>query len=181
MNRFIVIALSLLTVLTTNAQLNDDSFVFANCEHMAYVIDVPEARFYDGAKLQVWEYYSNSSNQHLRIEKRGNDCVIRTAFNTNLAFDVTDGKVAGNNPVQLWSAFPDNNIQRWKFEHISGVQFIIRSALDRNYVLAAPSPVRNGSKLCIQKYTGADNQKWFVFPLKSNMYMIYKGVYDKAK
>lgn len=138
-------------------------------------------RFYDGAKLHVWEYYSKSSNQHFRIEMRGAFRVIRTAFNTNFAFDVTDGTVADNNPMQIWSAYPDNNIQRWTLEHVSGVQFIIRSALNNDYVLAAQSPVKNGSKVCIQRYTGAENQKWYIFPLGTNVYKLYQGVCDKSK
>ena len=171
------------------AQTDEIKGVFANVEDLAYVIDVPDARFYDGAKLQVWEHYSKSDNQYFlldMISQKSDDSfieIIRTAFLPDLAFDVTDGKVFENNSVQLWTCHPNSNIQRWEvcFEDD---WMVIRSCLNRDYVLAVERPVRNGSRIVIQKYTGADNQKWLGLPVEAEGYMSdyisYKRLYDKS-
>ena len=171
------------------AQTKEIKCVIANAEDLAFVIDVPDARFYDGAKLQVWEHYSQSDNQYFLfdiISQHSNDCyieLIKTAFLPNLAFDVTDGKVFENNSVQLWTCYPQSKIQRWEL-CFEDNYMVIRSCLNRDYVLAVEKPVKNGSKIVIQKYTGADNQKWKGFPIDadgfSNDYIIYKSLYDKS-
>ncbi len=179
----IFLLLLVLTAFSANAQMLKSEFVFASGEDMRYVIDIPDARFFNGAKLQVWEYYSLSNNQTFRIEKNGGFNVIRTAFNTDFALDVTDGSIFNGNIVQLWQCYPTNNIQRWIVENVYGSYFVIRSALDRNYVLAVKKPVANGSRLCIEKDTGANNQLWVILVKdeSDSFYSIYKLGYDNSK
>lgn len=41
MNRLLVLAIYVFAIFSAKGQLMDDTYVFANCEHLAYVIDVP--------------------------------------------------------------------------------------------------------------------------------------------
>lgn len=183
LQRLTIILLLGLTPLPILAGLIQE-VILANAENLGMVIDVPDARFYDGVKLQVWEYYSNGQNQTLFLEYLNeNTIIIETEFLKEKAFDVTDGIVANNQPVQLWYVHPQSDIQRWKMEVWDGC-FIFRSCLDNNYVLAVESPVTNGSKVVIQKFTGDLNQQWIVVPYKDEQFKIYydeyKALYDNA-
>ena len=159
--------------------------VLGNAENLGMVIDVPDARFYDGVKLQVWEYYSNGQNQQFYLEFLDKDTVIiETEFIKEKAFDVTDGIVENDQPVQLWYVHPQSEIQKWKLDLVDNY-FVFRSCLDTNYVLAVESPVKNGSKVVIQRFTGEKNQKWMIMPYKDKRYKAlcdeYKALYDKAR
>lgn len=159
--------------------------VLANMENIGMVIDVPDARFYDGVNLQVWEYYSTGQNQTFYLDFLDNDTVIIEAeFLKEKAFDVTDGVIQNNQPVQLWYVHPQSNIQTWKLDYVDKY-FVFRSCLDDNYVLAVESPVQNGSKVVIQRFTGEMNQKWVIMPYKDERYKAlfdeYKALHDKAR
>lgn len=179
--KILLAVLLVFTSLSSFSQIIDDTFILSPKVNLATVIDIKDVKFHNGNKLQVWEYYSGSSNQHFKI-KRIDSGVVQfiSNYDTDKAFDVPDGKMTNGNTVQIWKVYP-NPIQYWNLEHVSGVYYVIRCNLDPSYVLTVDGNGGNGSKVYISKYTGEDNQIWAIIGLGGKVYKVYKQGYDKSR
>lgn len=162
------------------AQMLEGTYVISPKVNPATVIDITDVKFHNGNKLQVWEYYSKSYNQHFKLKKiKPGVAQIVTDYDKNISFDVPDGSMFNGNSVQIWQVYA-NPIQYWNLEHISGAYYVIRCNIDPKYVLTVDGNGSNGSKVYISEYTGQDNQIWALIEINSDIYMIFSQFYDKS-
>lgn len=177
----IIFIVLLFTSIPFYAQLLSGTYILYPKVNPATVIDIPDAKFTNGNKLQVWEYYSASSNQHFRVKNiRQGVIQILTNYNTDISFDVPDGRMQDGNQVQIWKAYP-NPIQYWNLEKVKGTFYILRCNIDPSYVLTVVGDGSNGSKVVISKYNGSDNQIWALLKQGTDVYKMHKMFYDRTR
>lgn len=172
-----------------HAQKPTSEFIIATtCGDTRFVVDVTDCKFFNGAKLQLWEYYKGSTNQQFRLyEYNDVDPIILfyCANGFNWAWDVTDGKTEDGNQIQIWEPYPKSSYQRWWLEWHENYDLIpkycyIRSDINTDYVLTAESRA-NGARVILKKFDGSVNQRWHVLKVGGSTWEYFNKLYGKIK
>jgi len=180
MKRLLTIALCIFLVFECSAQ--DKEYIIATYLDK-YVIDVVDGKFYNGAYLQLWEYYKGSQNQQFRIwkiDENSDYIIIHCANGFNWAFDVTDGNVYDGNRIQIWAPFPNSNNQRFRMQKNRDGSYFLHSALNDNFVLAAET-FQNGARIVLKRFDGSVNQKWIIASIGSTLWTFFNNHYGLVK
>lgn len=101
-----------------------------------------------------------TSGQNFKFAKSGSCFTITPQCATSRVLNVYGNSAANNSNVCLWSK-TGHNTQSWIIEYVPAKSgYVIRSANNKNYVLAATGSA-NSSNVCLKKYNSSDNyQIW---------------------
>ncbi|MBR2834030.1 MAG: RICIN domain-containing protein [Bacilli bacterium] len=145
--------------------LKDGKYKFIGSgSHLALTLINNEAKIYSNDKNQIQRFDLNETDA---VESYDNSVangnyIISSIIGSNKVLDVSGAKPRSNTNVQLYSL--NNTLaQVWKFKYINDGMYEIRSALNSKLLLTSV----NGN-VQINKYTGADNQKWYIKMLENN-------------
>lgn len=171
------IAFILLMVTGISAKAQQD--VISNCINFQWVLAVPSGNYVNGQQLIIWDFSDSLADQKFHFYRRLNgNYTIMPAERPNMAVAIPSGIIQQNQAVIIWES--NNNLdQQWILENITGMKYIIRSCINRNYVLA-PLQTAKGAAVVIQKYTGSEAQQWAVIPTNGTFYNgLFKEAYSK--
>lgn len=94
-----------------------------------------------------------------------------------MAIGIPNGIIEQNKPLILWES--NNNLdQQWELQHLRGLKYIIRSRVNRDYVLA-PITGTLDARIVIQKYTGEEHQQWVIMSTNKDFYKNFKNIYSE--
>lgn len=155
-----------------------ETVVMSNCVQHRWVLAVPCGNYVNNQQLIVWNFSDTLADQKFLLLKRPNGAVtISPADRSNMAIGIPNGVLEQNKPLILWES--NNNLdQQWIIEHIQGSIYIIRSCVNRDYVLA-PITGDLDARIVVQRYTGEEHQKWSIMTTSGSLYYIFKGVYSE--
>lgn len=168
----------LFLLLFWGARAEAQSFVMSNCAQHNWVLAVPCGNYVNNQQMIIWKFSDSLGDQKFLLIKRQDGTVtIAPASSPNMAIGIPNCVLEQNKPLILWES--NNNLdQKWIFEHINGSIYIIRSCVNRDYVLA-PLTGELDARIVVQRYTGADHQKWAIMMTNETLYEIFKSVYSE--
>ena len=171
--------LSLLLVLTMVLGMFSASTVFASAaSNTKFSVSVTTNKYYtiknlgsgkmlnvygsknaNNANITVYQA-DKTSGQNFMFIKSGSRYVIQPQCSTSRAVNVYGSTAKANSNVCIWNK-SGSTTQAWIIEYNSAKSgYIIRSANNTNYVLAATGS-KNSSNVCLKKYNPNDNyQVW---------------------
>lgn len=169
-------AFVLLTIVGIDAKAQ--TVVIANCSQFKWVLAVPCGNYVNNQHLIIWNFSETLGDQKFHLFRRSNGNVtIMPQDRPNMAIGIPNGIIGQNNQVILWES--NNNLdQQWELQNLGGLKYIIRSCVNRDYVLA-PITGNLDARIVIQKYTGAEHQQWAIMSTSGDFYNnLFKNVYS---
>lgn len=171
--------IAIIPLLHTGINSKAQSFVISNCSEFNWVLAVPCGNYVNNQQLIIWNFSDTLGDQKFQLYKRPNGGImIRPYDKPNMAIGIPNCIIEQNKPLILWEC--NNNLdQQWELQQIKGMKYIIRSCLNRDYVLA-PLTGNLDARIVIQKYTGAEHQQWVIMSTTGEFYNnIFKPLYSK--
>ena len=130
----------------------------------------------DGTNIITWQEMSGSNDTRFSIVNVGSRYIynLGSEFVANIN-DVKVGKplksVNGN--VELGTASGSLN-EKWYFTRQADGSYFIQSLSDNNYVTVSGGSNKNGTNIITSKYTGGNEQRWFVYPYNNKFELVPK-------
>ncbi len=124
------------------------------------VLDVKDASYDDGAKMQQWTNYS-ANNQRFRIDDMGGGYYKLTAVHSGKLLDVPYASTERG--VQLQQCYDNgNDAQRWQIIDVGGGYYKLISKASGLAMDVSNSSTADGA--VVQQWTdnGTDAQKWYL-------------------
>lgn len=151
---------------TTSSNISEGTYNFA-CVAGGRYMNVYAGWDWNGVNVCVWDA-DGSNEQKMRVTSRGNGKYIITpqSSSSGRVIDVNRGNSyynaiqAGNN-IDLWQA-NDAPAQEWVFTDRGNGKYTIGLASNSELVIACDNPWSNNGNVSLRKYTGAENQLWYL-------------------
>ncbi|MGI6020038.1 MAG: RICIN domain-containing protein [Lachnospiraceae bacterium] len=120
-------------------------------------LDVYAGSVDNGANADIY-IFNGSSAQMFRIEQTSGGYYSIINSKSGKALDVSNGQASEGNNVWQYTR-NGSAAQLWEIDK-DGYYYVLRSRLNREFVLSVEGSGENFSNVVIKKYTGSTNQKW---------------------
>lgn len=159
--------------IAANAQSDYKGVVIASYADWKYVLAVPNGNYRNGQSLILWRYSKTLADQVFTFIKTNQATSILPFSAEHLCIAIPQGLLFDGNKIILWNNNVGNE-QQWILDNIQGSVYVIRSLLNRNWVLGVEGTPTSNSSITIQQYSGADTQKWYIVSRNSSLFPIYQ-------
>ncbi len=160
------------------SSIMDKSVIIANNAQFQWVVAIPGGKYINNQQLVIGKFSDKLGYQKFIFHKSSDDAVtISPCDKPDMVIGIPKGTIEQNKPLVLGKS-NNKSDQQWELERLTGMTYIIRSRVNRDYVLA-PLTTNPDARIVVQKYTGAKHQQWVILSTNSQFYnTIFKPKYE---